>query len=77
VLLLGFGLLGLLVDLAARQAHFLQEQGHLGAGELLGLRPEEAAVEQADVLILELDDALEPEILGPELGENLGGVGLL
>jgi hypothetical protein len=76
VVLLLLGSARLLVDLAGGETDFGQQQGHLGAGELVGLGTKDTKVEQADLLILELDDALQPGDLGLQAGEGGGGLWL-
>jgi len=76
VVLLLLGSARLLVDLAGGETDFRQQERHLGAGELVGLGTKDPKVEQADVLILELDDALKPGDLGLQAGEGGGGLWL-
>jgi hypothetical protein len=71
-----FGLraLGFLVNLPGAQAHFVQEQGQLPRRKLFGLGPEDPEMEQADLFVFKLDDALEADDLRLQVRQNLGGI---
>ena len=75
VLLLGLGAPGLLLDLGGGEAHLVQEQGDLGAGKLFALGTEEAEMEQADLFVFELEEALQARDFPLQVGQDLGGVG--
>jgi hypothetical protein len=75
VLLFSFRLFGLLVDFPGCETDLCQQQRNLRTGELLALGAEDPEVEQADLLVLELQEALQPTVFGLQVGDDLGQVG--
>ena len=62
---------GFLIDFAGLQADLGQHQRHLGTGKLFTLGPEEAKVQQFDLLIFELDDPGQTRIFSLQIDDDL------
>ena len=68
---LRLGSVGFLIDFAGLQADLGQHQRHLGTGKLFTLGPEEAKVQQFDLLIFELDDPGQTRIFSLQIDDDL------